>query len=75
MSRSLLTASLVTVVLLVIGNRAWSEPPPADPSLLAELKDYPFHIVHDSFRDGHWARDYAFRFDGFHHWERDGRFG
>jgi len=27
------------------------------------------------FRDGHWGRDFAFRFDLVHHWARDGRFG
>jgi hypothetical protein len=27
------------------------------------------------FRDGHWGRDVAFRFDAGHRWARDGRFG
>jgi hypothetical protein len=27
------------------------------------------------FREGHWGRDYAWRADAYHHWERDSRFG
>ena len=27
------------------------------------------------YRDGHWGRDYAWRADAYHHWERDNRFG
>jgi hypothetical protein len=27
------------------------------------------------YREGHWGRDYAFRVNVYHHWERDRRFG
>jgi len=27
------------------------------------------------YREGHWGRDYAWRAEGYHHWERDERFG
>jgi Tol biopolymer transport system component len=52
------TAICMAALALICSVAAAADVPVStgqDPSLLAELKTYPFRIVHESLRDGHWA--------------------
>ncbi len=68
MKRAVFTSSVALMGLLAAAAAAWAATPeekkaPAVPAptaaeqqkLLAELKNYPYKIVHDSFRDNHWV--------------------
>ncbi|MGO9107724.1 MAG: hypothetical protein ACLP9L_00695 [Thermoguttaceae bacterium] len=54
MKRKMLAWGTILTSLVALTAVA-SAATPEDPNLLAELKDYPYRIVHESYRDNHWV--------------------